>query len=213
MDRLKPAKTYLKNQAWTPQASKALWGSYYGKELEFFIKCADAIESHKSELWEIANSQPILEADVFDERSVALAPKALQKQAKEELTPVGSETVSPKTLYLETLRRYDQMWLIPGRPLMLSPLVTFSLNTKSDAISRYHKTSHVITKFTSAQKTQTLERYFEDESTVKALSLFTTPTHVEMPLLETIKSLTIQDPTGFVAEWTAKNILKKQPPL
>ena len=113
-----------KDHGLSKDALKTLWGPWFGKELSFYERCGELVSEHRHLLWEIARSEPILEAKGFDRALLKMVPKTLASQVDEEEWEDG-EPVSPDELWQECLKSYYKLWQLPLNPLRLARRAEF----------------------------------------------------------------------------------------
>lgn len=204
-------------RTWTEDARRFLWGDDFGRELEIYEACAEAIEAHREDLWEIANQTDILEAPKWEKATHRVVPEEYHDEIedKEEDDDDDEEkhTVSPRTLWRDVQKHYHRMWSLPDTKLRLNGRVHIGENLGDDALARKRgKQSHVVS-YMKRKGGRTPEwREFVSEAEADALALFNQETPVNRDTIDRLsRSLGAakRDPRAFISEWTRKKVLVK----
>jgi Fe-S-cluster containining protein len=192
------------SHAWTSEIRKYLWGSWYGREVEFFRACAQLVSDKRDLLWEIANETEIYEAEKFDRASLRVVPKRLHGQVSEDDLATG-ETIPPEELLKSLVKVNDRMTAIPAGRLIINPKVTIKANPLDSAEAKhYEKSSHCVILKVGRKVPET---YYISEATAKFLRAFTKPTRIDLPLLQHLQNYVVEDPLLSISQWSGKKVL------
>lgn len=86
------------SKSWSKSALKILWGDWYGKEQEFYLKCAQKIKEHQDELYEIACTIKIQQPLKYEMTLRNLFSDSLKKE-QDETAPIGGTPVPVEDLW------------------------------------------------------------------------------------------------------------------
>src|SRR5690606_10452149 len=96
---------------WSEQDRKLLWGSWFNREKEFYLLCAQKILEKKDQLFEIACSTPILEPEQYEARFRDSLSSELKEELDEEI-PAGT-FVPIETLWYRLNLAHRNLWRLP----------------------------------------------------------------------------------------------------
>ncbi len=186
---------------WSPVALDALWGERRGREIEFFVGCADAVLANREDLVEIAGSTRIRQAIVFERAVKAWIPEELQHQvptiADDEY---GAEPIPSLTYKLQLATR--TLWQLPfgEAPVALAEGVEILENPGDDPVARANRTrSHVASVGG--------ERVFFHPIEAAALRLFEEAQPVDERLLDRPEITALPHPRETLAAWLRRGLL------
>lgn len=198
-----------KNHSWTEASRKALWKEWYGKELEFFEKCADLVMKHRDVLWEVANSTDILESQDFDKATVSVVPKKYRNQVDEDFLESG-DTVEPDSLWKDFKSSHNKMLTLPGGKYAINKKVILQKNPLKDEVDRFYKKMPAVAIFHSKKDvTDIRDKIYLSGKDYKALSLFSNGEYLDFKMLKKIETILSVDPMKKVSEWLGCKILQK----
>ena len=166
---------------WSVAARKKMWGTYFGRELEFYQRCADLVSQHREILWEIAGQSEIYESKEFDRAMIAAVPAELTDQLDPEDLEESGETMPPKDLWKALRKRYDSLWKLPNKTYKLSKKYRIFANIEETAIERrYRGFPHYV----RLKKDKDLESHqFLTEAQHELLTRFENPLTIDWRLL------------------------------
>ena len=126
---------------WTKEALAELWGPWYGREKELLGRTSQIISMHRDELWTIAQSQKIREANLFDEAlqsAVSVYNELNMDQDNPDEDRQNFEDLAD--FWQSCLIAHDLLWSYPNGLFTLNPHVKFVVNTRQTVEEIYHKT-------------------------------------------------------------------------
>jgi Fe-S-cluster containining protein len=192
------------SHAWAPDIQKYLWGSWYGREIEFFRACGQLVSDKRELLWEIANETEIYEADKFDRASLRVVPKRLHGQISEDDLATG-ETIPPEELLRSLKKTNDRMTAIPAGRLVINPKASIEVNPLNCQESIFYKDlTHCVVLKTGRKSP---EKHFISAEAAKFLREFTAPIRISLDLLQRLQAYVAEDPLIQISQWTGKKVL------
>jgi Fe-S-cluster containining protein len=191
------------NGRWTKKAREYLFAGFYGQELAFFDRCAEAVSQNRDKLWDIANSQQIYSPEKFDKAQLAMIPKSLKTEIDPEDYEDG-EALTPKAMWRSLRGRYHKLFSnVQGR-LILNPKVDFFDNDFDGAEENHYADRAVIMSFLTRKGSAKYDwQLFVDKSTKKLLTEFTKPQRPTPQHLRRFQRCKF----GKLDEWLAKKVL------
>lgn len=98
LDSLDVESSFNKSKSnWTEKTLKLMWGDWYGREKEFYLKCAELVDKQEH-LYEIAKNQPLLQPKKYELALRDRLPDYLKKELDSEC-PVGGKPMSVEDLW------------------------------------------------------------------------------------------------------------------
>ncbi len=192
-----------KKGGFSSKALKMLWGSYFGREEEFFASCAKLISDHREVLWEIANEFDIVDAQAFDIALLRSVPKSLRDQVDEADWEVGGVALRPNEMWNDLRRSYAKLWSLPTKAVKLSNLVSINSNPlKLQRDMDNQDKPYLLTKHGDTGLALFLTR-----AEVDLLQEFSNPRAITADLLMSTKARAVPTPKRFLAEALGRRIL------
>lgn len=99
--------------SWSEEFLKTIWADWYGRESEFFAKCAQLIYQHKEDLYTIACQEEIIQPTAFDIQLRKDLPDTLRKEYDVEGAVEGTP-LNPKDLWYQLQVAYQTLWQNPS---------------------------------------------------------------------------------------------------
>lgn len=123
---------------WSEHDRSILWGEWFGKEKEFYIKCAEILKENIDELYEIACNVQILEPELYESRFRESLTPELKKELDDEMSK-GSP-VPVENLWYKLNLSHRNLWRLPepGEKFILNAELTITENTRETAIDAHH---------------------------------------------------------------------------
>lgn len=189
-------------EGWSDEARRALWGDRLGREVEFFVRCADVVLETREDLYSIACNTRIRQAIVFEQAVKDWMPPELQHQvptvADDEF---GAEPVPSLYYKLELATR--SLWQLPfgEGPVALAGSALIEDNAGEDAAARANDAwSHVVRTGD--------ERWFLFPPEAAALRVFETPQFIDGDLLDRPEIAALPEPRQVLAIWLRRGLLR-----
>ncbi|MFW7380567.1 MAG: hypothetical protein ACOH5I_17275 [Oligoflexus sp.] len=195
---------------WLPEVQEELWGDWADRKVELFLATAQLISEHRDELWDIANSQEIMEASKFDQAMVRMVPKELEGQVDEGDWEEGGEMVFPRELWKRCFQSYQKLWDIKYGGYRLARKVAIRENAGESAEDQYYAKYPFCLEYRAGSRSKEVEwrRYLsQDEKSL--LDQFTAGQTLDWRLISQVKHQTEMDVRRFLAEMVASRVLMK----
>jgi Fe-S-cluster containining protein len=96
-------------ESWTEEAQKFLWGDWFGREREFFLKCAELVDGHQDSLFQIAETNTLQSPKEYDRRFRNSLPENLQKELDANHSTDG-EPVPVSDLWYQLQLAHRNLW-------------------------------------------------------------------------------------------------------
>jgi Fe-S-cluster containining protein len=185
---------------WSEHDRSILWGEWYGKEKEFYIKCAEMIRENRNELYEIACNVPILEPELYESRFRDSLTPELRKELDEEMSK-GSP-VPVENLWYKLNLSHRNLWRLPepGEKFILNAELTISENTGETEIdAHHHQYPYILVLRGSAER-----KFYASSDEHEFLMQFKTPKAVTHNFLAAFKKIEAME---YFVEIEAKQIV------
>lgn len=196
--------------AWSEHAYVALWGDWFGREMEFLEACAELVMEHRDDLYEIARLQAGRDALVYEQNVRSLIPDAQLHEAPEladedtEHRPIGSSWYK-----LQLAER--QLWELPFQegPVVLSEAVEIIDNPRDD---KWSEDSPELFMVRSGGPKPKIRELFGAEE-IDLLRVFEQPRVFGEELFQRPELDRVDDARGFLARCLRLGILTEQAAL
>ncbi len=185
---------------WSEHDRNVLWGEWYGREKEFYIKCAELLKENVNELFEIACNIQILEPELYESRFRESLTPELRKELDDEISK-GSP-VPVENLWYKLNLSHRNLWRLPepGEKFILNAALTIIPNTGATEIDAHHSQyPYILVLSVSPER-----RFYASEHEHEFLQEFAAPkavTHDFLSKFEKIKAL------EYFVELEAKQIV------
>ncbi len=189
---------------WSIGARRSLWGDHLGREVEFFVQCADLVLENRADLFSIARDTRLRQAVVLEQAIRDWIPAELQEQvptiADDEY---GAEPVSSLLYKLQLAAR--SLWQLPfgEAPVALAAGASIGENAGTDRLSEIHRDcSHVVRLGA--------DRLFLHPPEARALGVFEQPQVLDEDLMERPEITALPRPRESLAAWLRRGFLVSQ---
>ena len=187
------------NTGWSEDALKSLWGEWYGRELEFYRLCAEAVMEHIDVLWEVAAETNIIEAEEFDRVMHKNVPKELSSEVEPEDLEEG-EAAELIELW-ETLEdSYSELWKpIASAEYEWAENIEIVHNPLNSIEDRYNeKKTHLINFYDEEEPPQVVERLYISKDEAELLKLFEEARNLDWELLSSPQAKSVKNVRDFL---------------
>ncbi|MBN2803234.1 MAG: hypothetical protein JXR91_09080 [Deltaproteobacteria bacterium] len=209
----------IPSYAWSKKAREYLYGSWFGKEAEFFEKCADHVMAHRGDLWEIGCSQDIIEALHFEEAVDNLLNIQTVDQANGQTNgetcndhfinhDSSDDDFSLVELWENLNHATDKLYKLPqnGQILSFNNEAEIKENKMDSPLNTLFKNRPFYVTLISKTGDEPVTIFLTSEEK-EALSLFLKPVKIENSIFNSIKFLKIEKPEEFISKFIGCNIL------
>ncbi len=186
-------------EAWPESARRHLWRDWYGREVEFFELCAEQVMTHRTRLFEIACSQPLLEARLFEEA----VRQGIPEPARSEVPATSEGEPAPvEAIWYRIQLDHRNLWHLPFNDgeFVLGSKVEFHRNKGGDRRAQLCGTEPWVVGLGD-------ERIFIGEAEAKVLRLFESPRSFGEALMQAPEVEALDDARAFLAQCLRRDIL------
>jgi Fe-S-cluster containining protein len=194
--------------AWAEDIRKYLWGDWFGREIEFYEKCADLVIERRDELYDLVSRRPLFEAYGYETAVKNWIPEPY----RDEIPPLPekpSEPVMVDVLWYKLELATRNLWALPYNEgtVTLNSQTTITVNQKGDALSRFYKDKpHILTRKKGPENPREI-RLFVSREEKAVLELFKTKRVLGEQLLDMPELKATRNPKDFLAECMRRDIL------
>ena len=192
-------------QGWSELARRALWGQWYGREVAFFERCAEAVVARLDDLYAIACEQPLLPALRYERALVAWLPPSLRSEAPE---PPEGEAVPIPQLWYRLQLKARQLWALPfgeEGAVQLAEGLHLVANPGFEAGPLATEQAFLI-RASDGQALHTCSL-----AQANALELFRQPQTLGEALMACPEIVALDQPRIYLAEWMRRGLLVGKP--
>lgn len=193
---------------WSLSTRKFLWGEWFGREYEFFEKCADLVIEQRGRIYEIACNQYPFEAFQYEHALKYWIPSTYRDKVP-SLPEAQGIPVSISDLWYELQLATRQLWELPFNEgsVVLSDQVIIKKNPKDDTLSQIYKNRPYILSLLQKDGSAPNLILFLTEHETKTLRRFKTAQIISEPLFDTIEITETEPAKEFLAECMRRQIL------
>ena len=200
---------------WALKYRKALWGKWYGREIELYQETAKLIATHRDHLWDIANQHEILEAKRFDRSMIASVPSHLDSQIEDsdrEISDEDETMVPPQELWGKVLQSYQRLWQLPAGTYRLARRVSLTKNDRKDAEEKLYSSQDYCLKMHESPRSRAIDwRLFLSPDQYRILQLFQEPRLLNWRTLLLPQAEALPNAREFLSEMIASRVIVKLP--
>jgi len=194
--------------SWSLSTRKFLWGEWFGRECEFFGKCADLVIEQRDRLYEIACNRYPFEAFQYEHALKYWIPSAY----RDKVPPLPEEQgipVSVSDLWYELQLATRQLWELPFNEgsVVLSDQVMIEENPRDDTLSQIHENKPYTLALLHKDGSPPSRILFLTGNEAKTLRRFKTAQVVGEQLFDTIDITETGTAKEFLAECMRRQIL------
>ncbi len=200
-------------EGWTDETLRALWGDWYGRELELLKRCAQVVVDQRENLWELANAFPIFESQAFDRALIRSVPRRLKDQVDpEDQNPESGEAARPRDLWLNCLKTYHKLWDLPEGTFELSPRVELIENLRVDEEGKFYgeKPRCLLYYLRKSSKTVEWKQYLTQAEADLLLSFQEKAQELDWELISNPLYKAVPQAKDFIAGMLAQKVLVKR---
>ena len=186
---------------WSQEVRELLWGEYFGREVEFYRRCADLVMEHHADLHAIARDTPVRHAMEF-ERAIR---QWMPEEIRGDVPPVpegegGGEPIP--SLWYKLQLAHRNLWQLPfgETPVVLAAGADLQPNPRDDLEAQLDEDKEFVVRLEKA-------RVFLTADQARALRLFETPQLLDERLLERPEITALDDPREFLAVFMRRSVL------
>ncbi len=190
---------------WSEEARSYIWGSWFGRELEFFEACGELIRNYRDQLWDIANQSDIREASKFDRAMVKMVPKSLNDQLDPADLEEGGDTILPQELWKDCRKSHQKIWKLPVRNYILSRKVKIMANELDDQVAQKFSDYPYVICFLSKGKVE--DRVFINQNKHDVLKKFASSQSIGWKFLTDVFGDDYLDGKKFISEMIAQKVI------
>ena len=193
---------------WSLSIRKFLWGEWFGRECEFFEKCADLVIERRVWIYEIACNRSPLEAFQYEHALKQWIPSAY----RDKVPPLPEKQgipVSISNLWYELQLATRQLWELPYNEglVVLSDQVIIEKNPRDDTLSQIYENKPYILSFLQKDGSAPSRILFLTDDETKTLRLLKTARVIGEQLFDTIEITEKETAKEFLAECMRRQIL------
>jgi Fe-S-cluster containining protein len=189
-------------ETWSAEARRWLWGDRAGREVEFFVRCADVVLERREDLYSIACATRVRQAIVFEQAVADWMPAELRRQVPTVADDEYAAEPIPSLFYkLQLATR--ALWKLPfgEAPVALAPGLVVECNPGDDPVAQANASlTHVVRVGD--------ERIFLSSVEAAALRLFEQPRILDERLLARPEITALPEPREVLAAWLRRAVLE-----
>lgn len=199
-----------KTGGWREEFQQELWGDWADRKIELYLATAQVISDNRQHLWDIANSQEIMEATSFDKAMIKMVPKELQDQVEDDDLEEDGETVPPRDLWRRCLQSYNRLWDLKYGSYRLAKRVAIRENQLKTAEELFYKDQPYYIEFRTSSRSKMVEsRLFISKEEKLLLEQFIEVNSLNWQIFDLPEAKKHADARGFFAEMIASRVLVK----
>ncbi len=191
------------DEGWPVAARRLLWGRWFGKERQFFTRCARLLRDHRHELFDLACAHPHAEAVAYERALFDATPAAHRQGAP----PSEGDVFLPvETRWYRLQLASRNLWALPfgEGPVRLSPRVVLTPNPGDDAAARLAADR----PFCVASPADPGERTFLTAAEAALLELFSSPRELGEAVLDSPEADAVDDAREFLSRMMRLEVLQ-----
>lgn len=200
------------NGGWTRFARTRLFESFFGREPEFFTRCAECVMDNRNDLYDIACAQQLRVAFKYERTVEGQLPED-QLAEIQTLPKNPGRPVRVSDLWYQLQLANRQLWEIPYNEayVTLHPNVAIQENPRNDPLSMVYKDKPLYLVVPLQESGILNVRLFLSREEAAVLAIFKERQVIGEALLEREEMAALDDARVFLAECLRRNILLAEP--
>jgi len=193
---------------WSESARQHLFGKWFGRECEFYERCADFVMENREDLYDIARRQGSHMAFEFESAVQACVPE--DRRSELDVLPESpGEAVPIEDLWYKVQLHARRLWALPYNEgtVIFNKKMRVIENPLNNPFALLHKDKPYVVMRPSKTEGEDVAELFMTFDEGSALRLFECAQIIGEELLETAQMKALPNPKGFIAECMRCDIL------